>query len=384
MYISHASLPAPARPISDGAVLVQDGRIVAIGRSAEVIPPPGVRRIDAQGLLLAPGFIDLQFNGGYGHDFTTDPETMWRVGERLPQYGVTGFLPTIITAPLESYSAAQAALRSGPPSGYRGAQPLGLHFEGPFLNPEKKGAHNPAYLRLPDPQDVAGWSVEAGVSLVTLAPELPGALEVTRLLRSRGVAVSAGHSNATFEQAQAGFEAGMTCGTHLFNAMPVLGHRSPGLAGALLSSPQLAVGLIADGLHLHPAVVNLAWVAKGPRGLILVTDATATLGMPPGIYTLGDLHVQVDNLSARMPDGTLAGSLLTMQAALRNLMAFTGCSLLEALPCLTSTPAKLLGLSSKGQLAPGFDADLVLLAPDGQVVMTVVAGEILYSDASYF
>jgi N-acetylglucosamine-6-phosphate deacetylase len=380
LYIFNACLAAPTNSIADGAILVRDGRIAALGASAEISPPPGVRQIDAQGLCLAPGFLDLQLNGGFGNDFTADPGSIWQVGERLPQYGVTGFLPTIITAPLEVYAAAQAVLRNGPPPGYRGAQPLGLHFEGPFLNPEKKGAHNPAYLRPPNPGEAAGWSAETGVHLVTLAPELPGALELTRLLRARGVVVSAGHSNADFEQAQAAFQAGITCGTHLFNAMPPLGHRSPGLAGALMAESGVAVGVIADGLHIHPSIVKLAWKAKGPQGLILVTDAMAALGMPPGSYPLGDETVQVDGRSARLPDGTLAGSLLTMDAALRNLAAFAGCSLVEALPCLTSTPARLLGLGTKGQLAVGYDADFVLLTPDGQVLMTIVGGKVLYTN----
>ena len=195
---------------------------------------PAPTNINAAGLILAPGFIDLQFNGAFGDDFTADPATIWRVAEQLPRYGVTAFLPTIITAPLEKVAAGQKVVTDGRPDRFRGAWPLGLHVEGPFLNPQKKGAHNPKHLRLPSVEAVAGWSPETGVRLVTLAPELPGALEMIVALADRGVLVSAGHSMATFDQAVAGFDAGARYGTHLFNAMPTLGHRDPGLAGALL------------------------------------------------------------------------------------------------------------------------------------------------------
>jgi N-acetylglucosamine-6-phosphate deacetylase len=291
---------------------------------------------------------------------------------------VTAFLPTIITSPLECVRLAMDVV-CRVPDGFAGAFPLGLHLEGPFLNLNKKGAHNPNYLRIPSPELVADWSPRNGVRLATLAPEMPGALETVAALVRQGVVVSAGHSMASYEQAQAAFQAGVSYGTHLFNAMPTLDHRAPGLAAALLTAPSICVGVIPDGIHLHPSVVDLAWKAKGPRGLTLVTDAMAAMGMAPGAYRLGDFDVTVDENVARLPNGTLAGSILTMDGALRNLMAFTGCSMLEALPTLTSTPAAVLGLEHKGQIKPGADADLVLLTPQGQVVTTIVAGEVVYS-----
>ena len=253
---------------------------------------------------------------------------------------------------------------------------MGLHLEGPFLNPARRGAHNPAHLRAPDLQTITGWSVEQYVRLVTLAPELPGALDVIRALVGRGVVVSAGHSLATHAEALAGFEAGITCGTHLFNAMPPLEHRAPGLAGALLADERATVGLIPDGLHLHPSVVALAWQAKGARRVNLVTDAMAALGMPPGRYPLGDWEVTVDDTSARLADGRLAGSLLSLDQAVRNFIAFTGCSLSDALATVTTVPAHLLGLADRGQIAPGFIADLTLLTPDVHVAGTIVGGQI--------
>jgi N-acetylglucosamine-6-phosphate deacetylase len=213
-----------------------------------------------------------------------------------------------------------------------------------------------------------------------MAPELPGALDVTQTLVERGVVVSAGHSNATFAEAQAGIEAGIRYGTHLFNAMPGLHHREPGLIGALLSDSRVTVGLIPDGIHVHPAVVKLAWQALRSERLNLVTDATASLGMPPGRYRIGPQEVFVDETSARLADGTLAGSILSLDAALQNLMSFAGCSLEEALPTITSTPAELLGLSDqRGRLGPGLAADLVLLTADLDVAMTIVNGKVVYA-----
>jgi N-acetylglucosamine-6-phosphate deacetylase len=195
---------------------------------------------------------------------------------------------------------------------------LGLHVEGPFLNPERKGAHRLEYLRSPDPADYASLSLEAGVRMVTLAPELPGAAAVIAELIQRGIVVSAGHSLATFDQARAGFRAGVGYATHLFNAMSPLLQYDPGLPGAVLAEAGLRFGLIPDGIHVHPALVALIWKLTGPGRMTLVSDAMAALGMPPGKYQLGDLDVMVDETSARLPNGVLAGSILTHPQALRN------------------------------------------------------------------
>lgn len=375
LYLTHATILTPFERIEDGAVLVEGARIVAVGAAARLPCPPGAQVMDVAGLLLAPGFIDLQLNGAFGHDFTADPTAIWDVAARLPRYGVTAFLPTIITSPLETVSAAQAVLRNGPPRNFCGAAPLGLHLEGPFLNPARRGAHNPAHLRLPDTRLAADWSPERGVRLVTLAPELPNALKVIRILRERGVVVSAGHSMADYEQARAGVHTGVAYATHLFNAMPPLDHRAPGLAGAFLTDSRVTVGLIPDGIHLHPAIVKLVWQSKGAGRVNVVTDAMAALGMRPGNYQLGDLEVTVDETSARLSDGRLAGSILGLDQALRNLIAFTGCSLSEALSTITTVPAQVLGLADRGQIAPGFIADLTLLTPDLRTAATAINGQ---------
>jgi N-acetylglucosamine-6-phosphate deacetylase len=329
--------------------------------------------------LLAPGFLDLQVNGGFGLDFTADPTTIWEVAAGLPRFGVTGFLPTIITSPPATVAQAQAVLEGGPPAGWIGARPLGLHLEGPFLNSAKKGAHNPVHLRRPSAAAVAGWSPESFVRLVTLAPELPEAIETIARLARQGVIVSAGHSTASFDEATGGIDAGIRYATHLFNAMPALHHREPGLAAAALADSRVTVGLIPDGLHVHPALVALVWRLLGRDRLNLVTDAMAAMGMAPGEYLLGDYRVSVDETSARLSDGTLAGCILSLDAILRAFRAYTGASWPDTVATVTSTPARLLGLADRlGHLKPGAPADLVLMTPEGEIVETIVAGESLY------
>ena len=382
LVIKNAAVYTPDQFIAQGAVLADAGHIQAVGPAAAVPCPDAAQVIDAAGLLLAPGFIDLQINGAFGDDFTSAPTSIWRAAERLPRYGVTSFLPTIISSPLSQIAAGQQVVIAGQPAGFRGARPLGLHVEGPFLNPRKKGAHHPNHLRQPDLNAVADWSPAAGVRLVTLAPELPGALDVIAALSARGVLVSLGHSMATYDQAAAGFDAGARGGTHLFNAMPALGHRDPGLVGALLTDERLTVGFIADGIHTHPAVIKLVWQALGSGRLALVTDAMAALGMPPGRYRLGDDEVMVDAVSCRLADGALAGSILSPDQALRNLIAAAGCTLAEALPMVTTTPARAIGLGhARGRIAEGCIADMVLLTPDLHVRTTIVEGDVVYGAA---
>ncbi len=343
-----------------------------------------MRRIDASRFIVVPGVIDLQFNGGFGDDFTAHPETIWRVAAQLPRYGVTAFLPTIITSPQETIQHAQAVLQNDAPENFRGALPLGLHLEGPFLNPHKRGAHNVAHMRRPDLKFVRDWSPQNQVRLVTLASELDGAAQVIQTLCERGIVVSAGHSMATYAQALSSFDAGVAYGTHLFNAMPPMEHRAPGLAIALLNAPRVVTGIIPDGIHVHPGLVALALKQKNAAHLNVVSDAMAALGMPPGKYRLGDFHVHVNEASARLDDGRLAGSILSMDAALRNLIAYTNCSLGDALATMTATPARVLRLENeRGAIAPNYFADLVLLTHDLRVAATMVQGEWVWHDTQH-
>jgi N-acetylglucosamine-6-phosphate deacetylase len=360
-----------AAGVEPADVLVEDGAIVAVGPSLPA--PDGAVVVPADGLFVAPGFVDLQINGAHGIDLTVEPERLWEVAALLPRYGVTGFLPTIVTSPPEVVERAMAALAARP-AGFAGAEPLGLHLEGPMLNPDRRGAHPGSLLRQPDPALVEGWSRQAGVALVTLAPELPGALPIIEQLVGSDVVVSAGHTAASVAELSAAVDTGVSYITHLFNAMAPFSHRAPGPIGVALADQRLTVGLIADGIHVHPTAVAVAWRALGPDRLNLVSDAVAALGLPAGSSRLAGRDATVGEDGVRLADGTLAGGATALDGAVRNLIAFTGCSVSEALATVTSTPARVLGLARKGVVAPGFDADLVLLTRDLEVVATIVAG----------
>ena len=363
------------------SIWIEGGRIAAVAPTSEDAPAirgaEPVRRLDGEGLLAAPGFIDLQLNGAAGHDLTTEPEAVWAVGAALGRYGVTAFLPTLVSPGWEVVDRARAAFRAGPPDGYVGAEPLGWHVEGPFLSPKRAGAHDPAALRSPDVAAVEGWTPASGVRVVTLAPELPGSLDVVRALVRQGVVVSAGHSAATYAEAMAGFDAGIRSVTHLFNAMPPFDQREPGLVGAAIADPRVTIGLIPDGLHVHPAIVGIVRRAVGPDRLAIVTDAIAALGMAPGAHHLAGRAVTVHAGAARLEDGLLAGSVLALDEGLRNLVAYCGLDPAEALPAVTSVPARLLGLD-RVELRPGAVADVTLLGPDLEVALTIAAGRVVH------
>jgi N-acetylglucosamine-6-phosphate deacetylase len=290
------------------------------------------------------GLIELQINGAGGHDLTSEPESLWAVGTVLRRFGIEAYVPTLVSASWAIVDRARAAWTAGAPAGYDGATPLGWHVEGPFISPRRSGAHDPATLRAIDPGILGDWTPGSGIRIITLAPELPGALDAVETLVANGVVVSAGHSDATYDEARAGFDAGIRFVTHLFNAMRPLDHRDPGLVGAALADDRVTLGLIPDGLHVHPSVVALVRRTVGPDRLAVVSDAIAALGMPPGTYRLADRDVTCDGLSARLAGGGLAGSVISLDQAVRNLATFAGISLEAAMPAATTVPARLLGL----------------------------------------
>ena len=334
--------------------------------------------IDADGLTASPGLVDVQINGGHGIDLTGDPAAVWALGDFLPRYGVTAFLPTIITAPMDAGSEAMAALRQRP-LGYRGAEPLGVHLEGPMLSPLYRGAHPEENLVSPSDVVVERWTRAEGVAMVTLAPELTGAIEVVEALVSQGVVVAAGHSAASADETMTAIDAGVTAVTHIFNAMAPLHHRDPSLVGVALTNPTLTVGLIADGTHVAPVVVDLVWNSKGPGRLALVSDAVAAMGAEDGSFSLGDAPITSDGSGVRRGDGSLAGSGLPLIAGVRNLVSFTSASTFEALRCASSTPADMIGATGRGGLGIGDVADLVLLDDRLEVAVTICRGDISYT-----
>jgi N-acetylglucosamine-6-phosphate deacetylase len=377
--------------IAGGRVLTTDGWVlgdlILEGGTVGSLLPSGAGNVagatlQASGLMVAPGFIDLQICGGFGHDFTSEPQTLWQVGSDLPRHGVTAFLPTLVSCPRQTVDRALAVIQVGPPDGYAGATPLGLHCEGPMLAETRRGAHVARHLRPPSVEVIEGWSRTSGVRMVTIAPELPGAETVIRELVDRSTIVSAGHSEATFEDSLKAFEQGVAAGTHLFNTMSGFHHREPGLAGALLASPAVRTGLIADGVHVHPGAVSTAWRAKGPGGIALVTDAIAAMGTDQVEARLGDSTVSVAGPTARSVEGRLAGSVLTLERAVGNLIQWTGCEPAQAIAAATSTPAAILDEGGRGVIAPGARADLVLLTSEMRVVATLVDGRVVFEDVS--
>ncbi len=325
-----------------GDVEVEDDRIAAVG-----IAGAGGRGI------AAPGFVDLQVNGFAGVDFASaDAAAYLRAADALLETGVTAFQPTLITAPEEELVAALREVPADP-------RILGVHVEGPFLSPTRLGAHPPAARRDPDPALLERLLAAGPVGYMTLAPELPGAAALVDLLHERGIVVSAGHSDATAEQANAAFDRGVHTVTHLFNAMRPFGHRDPGIAGAALAREDVVVQAIVDGVHLADETVRVVLRAAGGR-LALITDAIAAAGVGDGCFRLSGVDVEVRDGVARRDDGVLAGSVVTMIQAVRNLHAL-GATLVEAVNAASAVPARVLGRSDVGVLRPGGRADLVVL-----------------------
>ena len=375
-----SALPVVSPVVSPGFVsgdLVIDGDRIAQFGGIYDSQDRAVRRIDATGLFVVPGYIDLQINGIGGVDFSTEPERMSEAASILPRFGVTSFLPTIVSSASSIVARAQDAVAAKATKPGQ-ARALGLHLEGPFLNPARAGAHEQRHLLMPSLELIETWSPEQGVTLVTLAPELPGGNEVIRALTSRRVITFAGHTEADAEQMRRAFDDGVTGVTHLFNAMPPLHHREPGPIGVALKDARAVAGLIADGVHVDPTVVALAFRLLGPDRTLLVSDSVAAAAMPPGKYRLGSVDVIADVSSVRLSNGVLAGSVLTLDAAVRNLMKFTGCSLAEAVRCATSTPARVLQRTDIGSLQPGSLADIVGLDAEANVVFVVINGELAW------
>ena len=346
-----------------GDVRLDGDRVAAVG-----LPPAGGGRI------AVPGLVDLQVNGFAGVDLmAADVEEMRALAGALPLHGVTAFMPTLITAAAADTDRALDRLGEAFAT-YDGvgARCLGVHLEGPYLSRRRLGTHPPEHRRDPDPAELNAWRQRGNVVAVTLAPELPGALDLVKTLAADGVLVSLGHSDATAHEAGIAFDAGARTVTHLFNAMSPMHHREPGLPGAALARPDVVVQLVLDGHHLAPEVVHVAWAAARGR-IVLVTDATAAAGRPDGRYELAGVDLDVTDGAVRNNDGTLAGSALTLPAAVVNAVEL-GLDTVEVLRAVTSAPAALIGRDDIGVLRPGARADVVVLAEDLTLEQTYLGG----------
>ncbi len=348
----------------EGTVLFEGGIIKDISPDASLLASAD-RVFEHPNSLIVPGLVDLQVNGGFGIDVATEPERLPELSQTLLANGVTSYLPTVISAPESLYEKALPKIAAAAKSPTTGAKVLGVHLEGPFLNPAKNGAHDPEHILPPNPELLRRLLDLAPVRMLTLATELEGAAELVEIARERNVVVSAGHSDATFEQAYPALDAGVVSLTHLFNAMSSLHHREPGLPGAAFAHPNVVCGLIVDGLHVHPETINLAFRMLGPDRIHLVTDSTAGSGMKTGHFPLATREIHVDARVTRLEDGSIAGSVVAMSEALQNILAFTGCTIPEAVRMASTTPARLVGEGRrKGRLVSGYDADITVLAPN--------------------
>ncbi len=354
----------------EGSAIREVARDTSLAAAADEI-------IEYPDSLLAPGFVDLQVNGGFGIDAATEPERTLELSGKLLSTGTTSYLPTVISSPEDLYREAlpEISAATGAPLS-TGAEVLGIHLEGPFISEKKRGAHDASHVVPPD-VDLLAHLLDLGpVRMLTLAPELEGARELMTLARNRGVAVSAGHSDASFELAYEAFDREAASVTHLFNAMSRMHHRHPGIPGAAFAHPRVVCGLIADGLHVHPEVVGLAFRMLGPDRVCLVTDATAATGVGGGQYALATRTIHVEAGVTRLESGAIAGSVLTMDEAFQNILAFTGCTIPEAVRMASTAPARLVGEGRrKGRLFPGYDADVAVLAPDLSVQAVWRGGE---------
>lgn len=379
LLITNCRLPdshdgAPLR-----SIFVRDG---AIERIADADWRTAAdRQIDAEGRIVSPGFIDVHIQGAGGADvLDATPESLRTISQTCARFGVTGFLATTIYKPGQRNDHLRvAAEHTGRDLG--GARLLGSHLEGPFISPHKRGMIQPDCLGEASPAILADIYTLLGDTLrmMTVAPELPGCDEIIRTLVNHGAVASFGHSNATYDEAVRGFDLGITHTTHTFNAMPSLHHRTPGPLAAIFEHPGVTCQVITDGVHLHPSVVRLAYQAIGPERFVTITDAIQALGLPDGRYVYNGLEYECKNGTPQYKDGTLIGTAVTLNELAARLMRFTQCPLSAAIRTVTENPARVLGLAhKKGRIAPGYNADLVILEDDLSVRTTIVAGKIVY------
>jgi N-acetylglucosamine-6-phosphate deacetylase len=381
--ITAGTLFTPLESIASPVVVLEDQRVVSVHSREHVEVPACTRRFDFPQMIIAPGLIDIHIHGNAGYDVMEADEAGLRALQRdMAKHGVTGYLPTTVSAPEDRILRALERLGKAIDTneGSEGACPLGIHLEGPFISHAKRGVHPPETLLQPSPDRLDRFRQASGgtIRVMTIAPELPGAVDTIEHARKLGIRSSLGHSDATFSQTDMGIVAGANHATHTFNAMRPLDHREPGILGAVLSDDRVTADIIADGIHVDPSMVKLFLAAKGEERAILITDAISATGMGDGHYKLGGLDVEVRGDRCEF-QGRLAGSVLTLDRAVRNVMSFAGWKLQQAVRLATYNPAILLGLAEKkGSIAPGRDADLIILTPEGKVVQTFLRGDLTY------
>jgi N-acetylglucosamine-6-phosphate deacetylase len=381
VVIEAGTLLTPTRKFSRARVLVEGGSIAAVGIAEEIRIPAGADTVDASQFIVTPGFIDPHIHGCGGVDVMDGSyETLNAVSRIVARHGTTAFLPTTVSSPVEILNDAVEKLGKVISKTFDGATPLGIHLEGPFISPAKRGTHKAANVAAPDAKLLQTWihSSEESIRLMTVAPELDGIDAVLGLARDAGITVAMGHSNANFEQANAAAASGVSYAVHTFNAMREFTHREPGIVGAVLANDAIFAEIIADGIHVNPSVVRVFARAKGKMRVLLVTDAISATDMPDGCFVLGSDKVNVVNGVCRDAEGRLAGSTLSQEIAFRNFVEWSGWTLEDALLGLTLNPAKALNLDKKGVLEPGADADIAIIDNNFRVMKTFVRGKLVF------
>lgn len=380
--ITKAQVITPGGLLKDGWLACTDGKINAIGK-AEETPPPAERVISAEGAYLLPGFIDLHVHGAMGHDvMDADLQGLREQARFFAAHGVTSFLPTTLTGTRAEISAALATIQAAMQENGEGAQILGAHLEGPYLNAEKAGAQNPQDIRRAERGEALEWLATGIVRLVALAPEFSENDWLIKTCVERGIRVSAAHTNATYLQMQYAVSLGLSQTTHTFNGMRGLHHREPGVVGAALDLDDLTCELIADNIHVHPASMHILLRAKGIERVILITDSTRGTGMPDGEYQIGGQSFTMRDRESRLSDGTLAGSTATMDGVVAN-FAEIGGGLSAIWQATSLNAARQIGVDGrKGSLEIGKDADLVIMSENYTVLHTLRGGELIYSSGA--
>lgn len=383
--VKNGTLITPFGTIRRGVVVFKGEKIVAVGRESDVKIPKETEVIDASGRIVAPGFIDVHVHGGNGRDVMEKSyDAINELSKFAASHGTTTFLPTTVSASHGDLLNAVKAVKTAMERETEGAGVLGVHLEGPYINPEKRGIHDTEHVRSPSLDEIKEL-LEASnhaIKIVTLAPEVDGSKELITELRKFGIVASIGHSNANYSEAVDAIKHGVTHVAHAFNGMRSFHHREPGILGAVLVRDELTAELISDNFHVHPAAMKLLVRTKGTDKVVLVTDSVLTAGMSDGEYRVGKNDVIVRNGVCKLKSGELAGSTLTMDRAVRNTMKSVGLPLRTAIKMATINPAVAIGIDkNKGSLEPSKDADIVVIDKEVNVYLTIVKGNIVYKSS---
>ncbi len=382
IVLNNAQILTPSITIPHGTIVTEGDKIRYVGE----IPPPSLpedaRKLDMSGCIISPGLIDLHLHGAIGIDFTKNAAPEWAPAlKHHTAQGTTAFLATLMSAPHSRLvDALQQIAGYCPHAAPNTARCLGIHMEGPYLNPKQRGIHRPSNLRLPSLEEIIQY-IKASIGwlkMLTLAPELDIGQDIIRTLAEQKITIAAGHSSAGYEQTKRAIQAGLSYCVHTGNAMAPPRQREPGVMGALLEDENVLCEVIADGIHIHPGVLKLFYKIKGAAGLVLATDSSPLAGLPPGLHQWQKQTIHISSDRITNSEGKLAGSCLTMAQAVKNMLEWTGCTLPEALQMATLNPAKVLGLRDKGRLADGKDADLVVFKHDLTIKLVLIGGEIVW------